>query len=1079
MKDIYINFCGVLLALLIWEPCRVFAQNNNQNYVETQDYIQKKKSVQYFDGLGRPSMIAVKGVSTNGKGVYTMTEYDQMGREHRKWLPAAGDEYLSDYTTSKMEQYSNENYQDEYGYSDTEYDELGRPISISTPGEAWNKNEKVAKTIEYITNAANSVKKYGKNISSLNIIEDGYYPASALTGTRTTDEDGHTLETYKDFLGNVVLERRDGDKDTYFVYDKNLLVMVMPPLSQRYTRNYTMVYKYKYDVKGRCVQKTLPGDVKIGYWYDRYGRVSFMQDGRLRVANKFRFYLYDGLNRLVVQGMTGDTIKKSNSNYIAKVIYGSEKTSVGNTGYYMATSSDISYPTIEIVNYYDGYDCLSMDAFVNAKSRVGVIPSECTTSLLTAQMVSTSDNKQLCRVMFYDKKANITAVQEFHADGTQIKTERDYSFTKKPTNSEITLIKNGKTVVVQDSIQYSPVSDNVLARLHKIGSRGLTKIEEYQYDDLGKVKNLDYYDNKLSTAYTYDIHGLTKSINSINRLTSFNYKTGETLIFGENLYYADTDGQKCYNGNISEVRWISGDYPMGEKIFTGYKYLYDGMDRLVSAKSTYGHMDESQNALDLGNNDVDITYNYDGSITSLKRTGKLNTSGSFGLIDDLSYSYSFGRLMSVSDNAAKTLYEGAFNFVDNTINTDGQSDYTYDACGALTKDNNKGITSITYDKLGNPLKVYFYNNNQIEYVYTADGIRLKTRYITAVPQDGASSSETLSSYKILSRDSTEYIGDFVYENGRLKQYNFGSGYIVPTDSTYSYNFYFKDHLGNIRVVTDYAGNIIQTTHYYPYGTTISNSTQQSTQKYKYNGKELDRMHGLDWYDYSARQYDAAIGRFTSMDPLCEKYYHISPYAYCAGNPIKYIDTDGKKTTLYARQLRYGISMSIAVHTFIAVETKDQTKYYAYGPKGDYSGPLTKCYYDDDKNIIAGKSELDYQAISILAPKGMSQDKFDENVINAANSFDENPDVSYNILSPQDIETSGNCNTSSSTLLYKAGVSKKSLKEIDNKIHGNAYGFGDIKPWTRAEKEKAVKERKDLIMKADQMNYGMQYMYRPY
>jgi RHS repeat-associated protein len=250
--------------------------------------------------------------------------------------------------------------------------------------------------------------------------------------------------------------------------------------------------------------------------------------------------------------------------------------------------------------------------------------------------------------------------------------------------------------------------------------------------------------------------------------------------------------------------------------------------------------------------------------------------------------------MSVSDNAAKTLYEGASNFVDNTISTDGQSDYTYDNCGALTSDNNKGITSITYDKLGNPLKVYFYNNNQIEYVYTADGIRLKTRYITAVPVDGTSSSETLSSYKILSRDSTEYIGDFVYENGRLKQYNFGSGYVVPTDSTYSYNFYFKDHLGNIRVVTDYAGNIIQTTHYYPYGTTTSSSTQQSTQKYKYNGKELDRTHGLDWYDYGARQYDAEIGRFTSMDPLCEKYYYISPYAYCAGNPIKYIDTDGRE-----------------------------------------------------------------------------------------------------------------------------------------------------------------------------------------
>ena len=65
----------------------------------------------------------------------------------------------------------------------------------------------------------------------------------------------------------------------------------------------------------------------------------------------------------------------------------------------------------------------------------------------------------------------------------------------------------------------------------------------------------------------------------------------------------------------------------------------------------------------------------------------------------------------------------------------------------------------------------------------------------------------------------------------------------------------------------------------------------------YNGKELDRMHVLSLYDYSARQYDAALGQFTSMDPLCEKYYHISPYAYCAGNPVKYVDPNGRYVTL--------------------------------------------------------------------------------------------------------------------------------------------------------------------------------------
>ena len=100
-------------------------------------------------------------------------------------------------------------------------------------------------------------------------------------------------------------------------------------------------------------------------------------------------------------------------------------------------------------------------------------------------------------------------------------------------------------------------------------------------------------------------------------------------------------------------------------------------------------------------------------------------------------------------------------------------------------------------------------------------------------------------------------------------------------------------LKNSRVVAPRTGFVRQTLHYYPDGVTQDKSVLPSVQKYKYNGKELDRMHGLDWYDYGARQYDPTIGQFTSMDPLCEKYYYISPYAYCAGNPVKYTDPSGE------------------------------------------------------------------------------------------------------------------------------------------------------------------------------------------
>lgn len=68
------------------------------------------------------------------------------------------------------------------------------------------------------------------------------------------------------------------------------------------------------------------------------------------------------------------------------------------------------------------------------------------------------------------------------------------------------------------------------------------------------------------------------------------------------------------------------------------------------------------------------------------------------------------------------------------------------------------------------------------------------------------------------------------------------------------------------------GESKQINHYYPYcGPWGDASTNQGFQPYKYNSKELDRVHGLDWYDYGARRYDPAYCMFTQMDPLAEQY----------------------------------------------------------------------------------------------------------------------------------------------------------------------------------------------------------------
>ena len=117
--------------------------------------------------------------------------------------------------------------------------------------------------------------------------------------------------------------------------------------------------------------------------------------------------------------------------------------------------------------------------------------------------------------------------------------------------------------------------------------------------------------------------------------------------------------------------------------------------------------------------------------------------------------------------------------------------------------------------------------------------------------------------------------------------------IPMNDWSGTYRFYVKDHLGSNRMVADNPSTMVS---YYPYGGIYYDDFRfyQADDNHLYNGKEMDRMYGLDWLDYGARMDNPAIGLWTQMDPLAEKYYHINPYLYCAGNPIRFIDPDGRR-----------------------------------------------------------------------------------------------------------------------------------------------------------------------------------------
>ena len=171
-------------------------------------------------------------------------------------------------------------------------------------------------------------------------------------------------------------------------------------------------------------------------------------------------------------------------------------------------------------------------------------------------------------------------------------------------------------------------------------------------------------------------------------------------------------------------------------------------------------------------------------------------------------------------------------------------------------------------------QVQFEGGNSISYLYAADGTKLRTTYKTG-------NATTI----------TDYCGNAIYENGVLIKVLTEDGYITVSNNQFHY--FIQDHQGNNRVVVAQNGTVEEVNDYYPFGGLLSSSLSNNVQPYKYNGKELNRDNGLDWYDYGARMYDASLGRWHAVDPSGEKYPALGLYAYCKNSPIIRIDPDGK------------------------------------------------------------------------------------------------------------------------------------------------------------------------------------------
>lgn len=842
-------------------------------------------NIQYFDHFGNPELNIRHGFAPNGGDLVTLQEYDGFNRESNLWLPVvketSGGGYLSPAEIQKTARSATYYGNDRSPFSRPVYDgsPLNRIVEKYGPGDDWKYHP--VKT-DLLTNLGSTdvlsqydgyLVVYKYQVAGDSLINKGAYPTGTLDVTRTTNEDNQVSYEFKDRVGRLLLSRRiSGGQmfDTNYVYDDSgNMRMVLPPLasdslssigswheSVPSLRRYG--YFYKYDGYNRCIYKRLPGCEPVYSVYDRADRLIFTQDGEQRKRSEWSFSIPDPFGQTVLSGTCHNSFDYTSNPLDSILVKAVWEQSTNVTKGYAVTGITLITPVILAVNYYDHYDFIGLNGIPQGagtayeevsgygKRYTGGSKNLLTGTLTACLSSAGSVSGYLYSVMYYDDRERLVQQKSANSKGGYDNVFTAYNFPGQPVSVKKVHSVPGKETQCE---LYSNTYDHagrLLRTTYQLNENNPVTLADCIYDEVGRLKTDKHNGNaNLKTDYAYNLRSWTKSITN--------------PLFNQSLYYIDGTGTPCYSGNISSMTWKVGS---AEK---GYTFTYDGLSRLTDAVYGEGH-DISVNP----NRFTEQVTGYDkmGNILGLKRYGQVSSSA-YNLIDDLSLAYEGNQLRSVTDAASQGSYNNGFEFKDRA---QLPTEYEYDSNGNLIKDLNKNISSIQYNFLNLPRLITFGDGNTISYEYDSKGTKLRTVH-------------TLGG----TVTTTDYCGNAIYENGVLKKLLVETGYVTFPDQKLHY--YLEDHQGNVRVVADENGRVEEQNDYYPFGGLMSSSTA-SVQPYKYNGKELDRKGGLDWYDYGARHYDAAIGRWHMVDPMADKYYDVGPYVYCLNNPFLLVDPNG-------------------------------------------------------------------------------------------------------------------------------------------------------------------------------------------
>ena len=548
----------------------------------------------------------------------------------------------------------------------------------------------------------------------------------------------------------------------------------------------------------------------------------------------------------------------------------------------------LPYCRPQSVSYYDDY--LFMDDLVTSDTKqvlscdtlsnygIPVVGSDRSKGFLTGTAVYSLADPMSKTVssFYYDYQGRLIQSHRKEALGGDGHIHQSLTFTGKPSRTRETVALPDGRIDSLVTVRSYDGQDRLVSETTSLNDK--SQSVSYGYDEIGRLTSRVYGTAANPSALTE-----TLAYNIRDQLTDQN-----SNVFNMSLRYQEPTlgAVPKYNGSVSEWEWNHG---VGTET-NAWSLSYDGVGRLTDAQRFVGGVQTNSFS------ERSITYDRNSNALTLTRYGENAATPD----EILAYSYNGNLLRNISNSGT----------------SGGGGSFTHDTNGNLTRD---GLSTLDIDYNDRNLtsRISSGGATLAEYEYLADGTKLRAL-------DGGGNGYQYRGSLIYTQTAGQTgspaitLDCAVTSAGRIVRENTADG-----SSTYKVQHYLRDHLGSVRAVIDGdTGTVIEASDYYPFGKRIqvtdpvsepvggsqyasepavapvapatSVASTSSPNRWRFSGKEDQSFLGasIPLLDFGARMYNPAIARWTAADPLSEKYYGISPYVYCLGNPISIIDPNG-------------------------------------------------------------------------------------------------------------------------------------------------------------------------------------------